>query len=38
MKAFNYVLPLMIFTSAPFAFATELPNEGSYDYTSCGRA
>jgi len=35
MKAFNYVLPLMIFTSAPFAFATELPNEGSYDYTSC---
>jgi hypothetical protein len=25
----------LIFTSAPSAFATELPKEGSYDYTAC---
>src|SRR5712664_1767013 len=31
----RYVLAFLIFTSAPSAFATELPKEGSYDYTSC---
>jgi hypothetical protein len=34
-KASKYILALMIFTSAPSAFAAELPKEGSYDYTAC---
>jgi hypothetical protein len=35
MKKASYILALMILTSAPSAFAAELPKEGSYDYTSC---
>ena len=31
----RYVLAFLILNSAPSAFATELPKEGSYDYTSC---
>jgi hypothetical protein len=31
----RYVLAFLIFTSAPSAFAIELPNEGSYDYNAC---
>src|SRR6266576_3079225 len=34
-KASRYILALMILTSAPSAFAAELPKEGSYDYTAC---
>jgi hypothetical protein len=34
-KASKYILALMILTSAPSAFAAELPKEGSYDYTAC---
>jgi hypothetical protein len=31
----RYVLAFLIFTSAPSAFAAELPKEGSYDFTAC---
>jgi hypothetical protein len=31
----SFVLALLIVTSAPSAFAAELPKEGSYDYTAC---
>ena len=31
----RYLFAFLIFTSAPSAFATELPKEGSYDYTAC---
>ena len=34
-KASRFILALMILTSAPSAFAVELPKEGSYDYTAC---
>jgi hypothetical protein len=37
-KASRYVLGLLIFTSAPALFASELPKEGSYDYTACWSA
>jgi hypothetical protein len=35
MKSSKYVLALIVFASAPSAFATEQPKEGSYDYTAC---
>ncbi len=35
MKNGWYILVFVIFTFAPSAFATELPKEGSYDYTAC---
>jgi hypothetical protein len=31
----RYVLALLIVTSAPSAFAAELPKEGNYDYIAC---
>src|SRR2546423_7514373 len=31
----KYALALLIVTSPSFAFAVELPKEGSYDYTAC---
>jgi len=34
-KASRYILTSIIFTSAPSAFAAELPKEGSYDFTAC---
>ncbi len=34
-RASRYVLGLLILTSAPAAFASDLPKEGSYDYTAC---
>jgi len=33
-RASRYVLGLLILTSAPAAFASDLPKEGSYDYTA----
>lgn len=31
----RYLLAFLIFTSMPSEPATELPKEGSYDYTAC---
>ncbi|MGY3528522.1 MULTISPECIES: hypothetical protein [Bradyrhizobium] len=31
----TYVLPLLIATFMPSAFAAEVPKEGNYDYTAC---